>query len=181
MPPVRPPALGLSRRKIRHAVRDDAEVMREIYNDAVRDTTASFDTEPRSLADQVSWLEHHDRRHPVLVVEVDGKVAGWASLSPWSERRAYDGTAEISVYVATPWRNQGLGRALISRILSEAVQCGLHTVLARVTEGNPVSRALHLSAGFTSVGVMHEVGYKFNRFLDVELMEFHIVLPAASD
>jgi L-amino acid N-acyltransferase len=156
---------------IRPAGPADAEAMREIYNDAVRSTTATFDTEPRSLADQLAWLAYHDARHPVFVAESGGGVVGWASLSPWSERRAYDGTAEISVYVGRAWRRRGFGRALITEILGTAATVGLHTVLARVVEGNPASRALHLLAGFRVVGTMHEVGYKFRRYLHVELME----------
>jgi L-amino acid N-acyltransferase YncA len=159
---------------IRAASRADADSIREIYNEAVLSTTATFDTEPRSASDQMAWFEHHDARHPILVVEIGGTVAGWASLSPWSDRKAYNWTAEISVYVASAWRHRGLGRALIVAILEAAARYKLHTVLARVVEGNPVSRALHVSAGFSSVGVMHEVGYKFDQFLNVELLELRI-------
>lgn len=156
---------------IRPARAGDAEGMRAIYNHAVRTTTATFDTTPRSRADQVKWLESHDVRHPVLVATAGSRSIGWASLSPWSERRAYDGTAETSVYVAAAWRGRGVGRTLLSRLLSAAARVGFHTILARIAEGNPVSRRLHLSAGFSVVGVMHEVGFKFGDFLDVELLE----------
>jgi L-amino acid N-acyltransferase len=159
---------------VRRARPDDVELMRVIYNDAVRTTTATFDTEPRTLAAQRAWFGEHDERHPVLVAEFGGNVVGWASLSPWSDRKAYDGTAETSVYVASEWRRRGVGRALVSAILQEATRCGFHTLLARVAEGNPVSRALHLSAGFVPVGVMHQVGHKFGRFLDVELLELQL-------
>jgi phosphinothricin acetyltransferase len=142
-----------------------------IYNEAVRSTTATFDTEPRSLVDQVQLLEHHGPNHPVLVAELGGAVVGWASLSSWSERCSYAGTAEISVYVGERWRNQGIGRTLLKELTAMGPAGGLHTILARIAEGNPVSRRLHQSAGFVTVGVMHEVGYKFGRFLDVELME----------
>jgi L-amino acid N-acyltransferase len=159
---------------IRPAVRTDADAMRQIYNEAVRTTTATFDTEPRSLEDQLTWLAEHDLRHPVLVAEEHGTVEGWVSLSPWSDRRAYDGTAEISVYVGVPWQNRGLGRALVSEVLTAAQRLGFHAILARVAEGNPVSRALHVSVGFVPVGVMHEVGYKFGRHLNVELLELRL-------
>jgi L-amino acid N-acyltransferase len=156
---------------IRPALPGDVDAMRAIYNDAVRSTTATFDTEPRTLADQLAWFDQHDARHPILVAEIGGEVVGWVSLSPWSERPAYEGTAEISEYVAAPWRRRGIGHTLISEIFLAAARCNLHVVLARIAEGNPASRALHLAAGFKPVGVMHEVGYKFDQFLDVELME----------
>jgi L-amino acid N-acyltransferase len=159
---------------LRPAGISDAERLRDIYNEAVRETTATFDTEPRSLEDQVSWLEGHDDRHPVLAALLDNVVVGWASLSPWSERCAYEGTAEISVYVGSEWRRRGVGRALVQETLRAGARCRLHTILARIAEGNPVSRRLHLSAGFTPVGVMHQVGYKFGRYLDVELLELSL-------
>jgi len=156
---------------VRPARRADAESIASIYNEAVRSTTATFDTEPRSLARQLQLMEDHDANHPLLVAELEGEVAGWASLSPWSERCAYDGTAEVSVYVGERWRNRGIGRALVTEILAAGPRCGLHTILARIAEGNPASRRLHQSLGFDTVGVMREVGYKFGRFLDVELMQ----------
>lgn len=157
--------------KIRPALLRDADPMREIYNEAVGSTTATFDTEPRTLADQLAWFAQHDTRHPVHVAEIGREIVGWASLSPWSDRRAYGGTAEISVYVAAPWRSRGIGHSLLSDIVSAGARCNLHVILARVAEGNPASRAIHLAAGFIPVGVMHEVGHKFNRFLNVELLE----------
>lgn len=160
--------------RVRAARVRDAEAMRAIYNDAIRTTTATFDTTPRSRPDQMRWLESHDGRHPVLVATLGGKTIGWASLSPWSDRHAYDGTAETSVYVAAEWRGHGVGRALMSSILSAASRLRFHTLLARVAEGNPASRRLHRSAGFEVVGVMHEVGYKFGRFLNVELLELAV-------
>ncbi len=159
---------------IRSAVEEDAAAIANIYNEAVRTTTATFDTEPRSLQDQVQWLKHHGARYPVLVAELDETVAGWTSLSAWSDRSAYSGTAELSVYVGTPWQNRRIGRALLTALFMEASRLGFHTILARVAQGNPASRRLHLSAGFLSVGVMHEVGYKFDRFLDVELLECRV-------
>ncbi|MFZ1022703.1 MAG: N-acetyltransferase family protein [Thermoplasmata archaeon] len=163
---------------IRAALPTDVDAIAAIYNEAVRTTTATFDTEPRSVEEQSSWLAHHDSRHPVLVAQVGREVVGWACLSPWSERRAYAATTEISVYVASEWRGRGIGRYLVAEIRARATALGIHTILARIAEGNPVSRQLHLSAGFTTVGVMREVGFKFGRLIDVELMQ--LTLPKNS-
>ena len=159
---------------IRPARAEDAKAIAAIYKAAVRSTTATFDTEPRSLADQVSWLEHHDPDHPVLVAELEGVVAGWAALSPWSERCAYALTAELSIYIGETWRNRGIGRSLLKKLIALGRSHGLHSILARVAEGNPVSQRLHRSEGFRTVGLMREVGYKFGRFLDVELMQLSL-------
>lgn len=165
--------------RIRPARSRDSEAIRTIYNAAVRTSTATFDTVPRSSRDQHAWYSAHKGRYPVVIAEVEGGVVGWASLSAWSERRAYRATAELSVYVATSHRGRGLGKALVLAVLNAGSRRGVRTVLARVVEGNPTSRALHLAVGFTPVGVMHRVGKKFGRILDVELLEFHG--PAGGD
>src|SRR5205823_4527909 len=85
-----------SRITIRRAGLDDLPAITAIYNEAIRGTTATFDTEPKAVAERLPWFESHDERHPILVAEADGEVVGWASLSRWSERRAYDDTAETS-------------------------------------------------------------------------------------
>ncbi|MCA9049917.1 MAG: GNAT family N-acetyltransferase, partial [Planctomycetaceae bacterium] len=77
---------------IRLAEHSDAVAIAEIYNEAIRTTTATFDTEPKSVEDRRQWLEQHDQRHPVWVAEVDGSVVGWASISAWSDRPAYNDT-----------------------------------------------------------------------------------------
>lgn len=156
---------------IRAARVEDAESIATIYNEAVRTTTATFDTEPRTLVDQVDWLRRHQGHYPVLVAEADGQVVGWASLSEWSERRAYLRTAENSVYVDPAWRNQGVGRSLLANICKAGASQGLHTVIARIADGNAASLHLHESVGFRSIGVMREVGYKFGRLVDVHLMQ----------
>lgn len=156
---------------IRAARENDAERIRAIYNEAVRTTTATFDTEPRSLVDQVTWLRHHDGHYPVLVAEADGTVVGWASLSEWSERPAYALTAENSVYVEEEWRNRGVGRSLLAAVCAAGASQGFHTIIARIADGNSASLHLHESLGFRPVGVMREVGQKFGRLIDVHLMQ----------
>ena len=81
--------------------------MTAIYNDAVARTTGTFDTEPKTLDQQREWFDRHGASHPVLVAEEAGRVVGWASLSPWSDRCAYARTAEVSVYVDESSRGGG--------------------------------------------------------------------------
>ena len=90
--------------QIRKAAIADLEAIREIYNEAILTTTATFDTEPKSADERLQWFQSHDERHPILVAVVDGKVVGWASLTPWSDRAAYDDTAETSFYVKSEFR-----------------------------------------------------------------------------
>ncbi len=156
---------------IRLATPTDARSIADIYNEAIIGTTATFDTEPKTEEDRRKWLQDHQDRYPVLVAERDGEVVGWAALSRWSDRPAYAGTAETSFYVARKHRGTGVGRLLKERLIVEARRAGFHTILARVAEGNAVSGHLNESLGFVHVGTMREVGFKFGRRLDVEIMQ----------
>jgi L-amino acid N-acyltransferase len=156
---------------IRPARHQDLPAINEIYNEAVLRSTATFDTEPKSMAERASWFAKHGARHPVLVAELEGKVAGWGSLSAWSDRTAYDVTAEVSVYVRETLRGQGIGRKLLEELVAAAPGLGLHSLLSRITEDSRVSIHLHESLGFHHVGVLKEVGRKFGKLLDVYLMQ----------
>ena len=149
----------------------DVPGITSIYNDAVRTTIATFDLEPRSLAAGRRWFRSHGLRHPVLVAVRAGEIVGWASLSPWSDRPAYDRTAEVSVYVEAGSRGLGIGHRLLAELVREGGRRGLHTLIARVADGNAVSLRLHASLGFVPIGVMREVGTKFGRLLDVHLLQ----------
>lgn len=156
---------------IRPAKLDDLNTITEIYNEAILATVATFDTEPKTDAEQKAWFANHDPKHPILVAETDGAVVGWASLSKWSDRCAYSDTAEISLYVKEEFQGGGLGRRLLEDIIREGEKVGLHTVIARIAEGNKESIYLHESVGFEHIGIMKEVGRKFDKLLDVYLMQ----------
>ena len=107
----------------------------------------------------------------MIVAEVQGEVVGWASLSRYSDRLAYEKTAEISVYVKDGFRGRGIGRKLMEEIIARGRAAGLHTILARITASNEQSIYLHEAFGFQHIGVMREVGRKFGMLLDVCLMQ----------
>lgn len=156
---------------IRLATADDVPAITGIYNQAVTETTASFDLEPRPVEDRMAWFTAHGPRHPVLVADVDGVIAGWASLSPYSERAAYDDTAEISIYIERAWYRRGIGAALGMELLARARSAGLHSIIARICTENEASMNLTRTLGFTEAGVLHQVGFKFGRWLDVAQLE----------
>jgi phosphinothricin acetyltransferase len=156
---------------IRRAELADLPAITEIYNEAIRTTTATFDTEEKTLAQRRAWLESHDERHPVLVALLNDAVVGWASLTAWSDRQAYAETAETSFYVHSSARGRGIGRQLKEAILAEAQRLGFHTLIARVAEGSDESLHLNESLGFTHVGTLKEVGRKFGRLLSVHILQ----------
>ncbi len=157
---------------IRDAAPSDIPAIVDIYNESVVSSTATFDTTPKTIEDYTAWFSSHDAGHPVIVAEQGGVLAAWAALSRYSDRAAYDGTAEISLYVARSHRRRGIGKRLFSAIVDRGRAVGLHTVVSRIAEGNDVSVALHTSAGFVTVGVMRQVGRKFGRLLDVIIMQY---------
>jgi phosphinothricin acetyltransferase len=156
---------------IRQAISADLGQITEIYNDAIEKTTATFDTEPKTLEEQEAWFEEHDARHPILIAEQDGIIIAWTSLSQWSDRCAYSDTAEISLYVKEVHRGKGIGKQLMKAIIQEGKTAGLHTVIARIAGSNKTSADLCKSFGFQYIGTMKEVGNKFGKLLDVHLMQ----------
>ena len=157
--------------QLRLATLDDAEAMRTIYNLEVETSTATFDLVTRSLDGQRSWLAERSGAHAAVVAVSDGEVVGFASLSPYKERAAYRTTVEDSVYVRRDHHGQGIGKALLGEMLDVARQHGFHSVMARIEATRAPSLALHSSLGFELVGIEREVGRKFNRWLDVALMQ----------
>jgi L-amino acid N-acyltransferase YncA len=156
---------------IRKAAKSDIDAITEIYNEAILTTTATFDTEPKSITDRLQWFNSHDERHPIFVAVYEGSVVGWSSITQWSERPAYSETSEISSYVKSEYRNKGIGRKLKIVIIEEAKKLQFHCLIARVAGESAVSLHLNRSFGFVEVGTLKEVGKKFGRRLDVHILQ----------
>jgi len=156
---------------LRPATLDDAAAVRAIYNVEVETSTATFDLVTRSLDDQRAWLAARSGAFAAIVAVDGDAVIGFASLSPYKERAAYRTTVEDSVYVDRGHHGRGVGRALLGYVVDVAAASGFHAVMARIEAGGTASRALHAACGFELVGVEREVGRKFNRWLDVAVMQ----------
>jgi L-amino acid N-acyltransferase len=156
---------------LRKATIEDLGGITEIYNEAICNTTATFDTQPKTLKEQKTWFQNHQPNYPVLIAEQDKLVVGWASLSKWSDRCAYSDTSEASIYIKKEYRGKGIGKQLLEALLQEGKNISLHTVIARIAGDNQASMHLFRSEGFKNIGVMREVGRKFGKLLDVYLMQ----------
>lgn len=159
---------------LRQARQSDAEAIRSIYNHEALSTTATFDLVPRSLDDQRLWLSARSGAFSAIVAEdlaSGGEVVGFAALSPYRERAAYRTSVEDSIYVRRDRTGQGIGALLLTELLDVAASSGFHAVFARIEASGEASRALHARCGFELVGVERETGRKFNRWLDVALMQ----------
>jgi L-amino acid N-acyltransferase len=158
--------------EVRRARLEDAEAIRTIYNAEVTGSTNTFDLVPRSLADQQAWLAARSGAHAAVVaLDGTGEVVGFGSLSPYRDRPAYRTTVEDSVYVRRDRQRSGVGGQVLGELVAVARAQGFHSVMARIVGGHEASIALHRRHGFTLVGVEREVGRKFNRWLDVAVMQ----------
>lgn len=156
---------------LRPATAADAAATAEIYNAEVLGSRVTFDLVTRSVEEQAAWLDARSGALEVVVAEIDGVVAGYASLSAYRERPAYRTTVEDSVYVHGDHRGAGVGRALLGEIVGVARERGFHSVIARIVSDHEASIRLHGALGFRQVGVEREVGRKFGRWLDVTVMQ----------
>jgi phosphinothricin acetyltransferase len=156
---------------LRSADERDLPAITAIYNQAVLTTTATFDTDPVSLDSRLAWFNNRNTDFPVIVAVVSGNVVGYAALSRWSDRRAFDISAELSLYVDAAHHGQGVGKALLKRILEMADTTQLYTVMVRITAENEISLKMHAQVGFLEVGVLRHCGIKFGRVLDVVFMQ----------
>ena len=161
---------------IRAATETDLPGITEIYNHAVLNTVSTFDLETKTLEDRRVWFRRHEGRLPVLVAVDEETIVGWASLSELSEKKAYRISAEISLYVRPGWDGRGIGTGLTEAVLHAGPEMGIHAVVARIAGGNEASLHILEKFGFRHVGVLKEVGSKFDRLLDVHLLQK--LLPA---
>ncbi len=156
---------------VRLATLDDAPAVMAIYNAEVESQVSTFDLVARTLDEQRRWLAQRSGAFSTVVAVLDDEVVGFASLSPYKERAAYRTTVEDSVYVSRRHPRLGIGRTLMDHVIDIARDSGFHSIIARIEASGVASRALHEACGFELVGIEREVGRKFNRWLDVAIMQ----------
>ena len=137
-----------------------------IYNHAILHSTATFDTVPVTVEERRPWLDRFDDDNPCVVAVEGGDVVGFAYYLPYRPRLAYRRTKELTVYVDAKARGLGCGRRLYEHLIAHARQRDVHVLVGVVAGHNPASAALHQRCGFEVVGVLREVGWKFDRWLD---------------
>ncbi|MBD5526790.1 MAG: N-acetyltransferase [Lachnospiraceae bacterium] len=161
---------------IRKAELKDLKDLLEIYNNEVVYGISTLDIRPKTLEEWKQWFDAHNiDNHPLIVAEIDGHAAGYASLSSYREKEAYCSTVELSVYVAASYRKRGIAAALMKAILDMAKEDeSIHMVVSVITGGNEASIRLHDKYGFTYCGSIHEVGVKFSEYRDIENYELRV-------
>lgn len=163
---------------IRSATLDDCEAISTIFNATLKTTTSVYAYVEETVDDRRQWLiEKQKANLPVIVEEREGQVVGFATYGSFRSRPAYHYTAEHSVYVAVPWRRQGIGEALLVAIIEEARRHDLKTLVGGIDSANTESVALHLKHGFVYRGTLPQVGYKFGRWLDLSFYTLELPGP----
>lgn len=155
--------------RIRTAEQKDLPELLEIYNYEVVNGVSTLDLNPRTLTEWQIWFDHHNvDNHPLFVAEIEGRVAGYSSLSSYREKEAYKSTVELSIYISPDYRKRGLATALMAYILEEAkADPRTHMVVSVITAGNEASCKLHEKFGFAFCGTVSEVGMKFGKYQDI--------------
>jgi L-amino acid N-acyltransferase YncA len=156
----------------------DATAIATIYNQGIADRTATFETRERAATDVIAWL---DGTHPVVVVERDGRVVGFANTTTYRARDCYAGIAEFGVYVARDQRGTGVGRAAMGALAAAAESAGFWKLVSRVFVSNAASRALLCSVGFREVGTYRRHAKLDGAWIDVVIVERLLGEAASGD
>lgn len=158
--------------EVRKAIKEDLPQMLDIYNDVILNTTAVYDYEPHTLAMRTEWFEVKQQQgFPVFVVENNGEIVGFSSIGPFRAWAAYKYSVENSVYVKSICRGRGIAKLLMQPLIEASKQLGMHTIIAGIDATNEASIALHKNFGFIEVAHFKQVGYKFDRWLDLKFLQ----------
>jgi len=169
-----PPAEPAFSFELRPAADRDVPHMLEIYNHYVANSTVTFDEDALTLKEMRAKFRHvQELGYPWLVaVSPSGMIFGYAYVTPWKTKAAYRFTVEDSIYLSPAATGKGIGKALMSRMLDDARAAGVKEVIAVIADkGADASIALHANFGFTEIGHMGKVGFKFGRWLGTVLMQ----------
>ncbi|MSQ40073.1 MAG: N-acetyltransferase family protein [Dehalococcoidia bacterium] len=161
---------------IRQAEVGDLPAITRIHNEGIEDRIATLDLEPYTVEEKAEQFALMTSQDPTLVAEAGGEVVGWASLHPFSSRKGYWGVKELSIYVARPWRYQGIGARLLEELLQRANALNIYKVILNVLPYNQPALALYRQVGFREVGVYHNQGRIDGKWTDILVMEKHLEL-----
>jgi phosphinothricin acetyltransferase len=161
--------------EIRDAEQKDVGHILEIVNDAILNTTANYDYHPHDLDQQMQWYENlKSSGMPVIVAEADGEVIAFASYGSFRTKEGYKYSIEHSIYIQQSYRGKGIGSKLLDILIDRAKEQGFHTMVGVIDYDNKSSIHFHEKAGFIQTGILHEIGYKFDRFLDIVFMQLKL-------
>jgi L-amino acid N-acyltransferase len=161
--------------RIRDATEEDLPGLVAIYNDVIATSTAIYSYDPVTLEERRQWWRARTAQgYPVLVARDEQGVAGFATFGDFRAWPGYRFTVEHSVHVRAAGRGRGVGTLLVQALLARAAALGKHIMIAGVDAGNAGAIRFHERLGFEKSGHLREVGYKFERWLDVLFLQRRI-------
>lgn len=167
-----PKAEGVMRSFItRIATSDDLPRILEIYNQGIEDRIATLETETKNWSYIEHWFSDHQGRYAVLVAEADNNVVGWAALNPYSHRCAYQGVADLSIYIDRQFRGKGVGSTLLQSLEEVARENDFYKIVLFTFPFNEKGQGLYRKTGYREVGVFEKQGIMDGQFIDVMIME----------
>lgn len=157
---------------IREANLSDVPAILEITNYEILNSTVLYEYEPRTIEQQTDWFnEKLVHNWPIIVAESETRVIGFGTFGSFRARPAYSKSIEHSVYVHKDYRGKTTGNALMVELIRLAKEGGFHTMIAGIDSSNQGSVEFHRKFGFEVVGTFKEVGFKFDKWLDVVFMQ----------
>ncbi len=160
---------------IRQATEADLPAMLIIYNDIIVNTTAVWHSEPHTLQMRKDWFnQRKEQGFPVFVAVDENEIAGFSTIGSFRPWHGYRFTVENSVYVATEKRGKGIAKLLMQPLIDAARELKIHAIVAGIEAENTTSIALHEKFGFVEVAHFKEVGFKFDRWMDLKFLELVI-------
>ena len=160
---------------IRNATENDLQGILEIYNDAILNTTSVFQYDPHTIEMRQEWFAQKQKENfPVFVAKENNVVIGFSTFGPFRNWPGYKYSVEHSVYVKDGQRGKGIGKLLMQPLIDAAKQMGLHTIIAGIDADNKISIQFHKQFGFEKVAYIKQVGWKFERWLDLVFMQLII-------
>ncbi|MEM6843121.1 MAG: N-acetyltransferase family protein [Bacteroidota bacterium] len=157
---------------VRNAETKDVDRILEIVNHEILNSTVIYEYKERTLTQQLEWFEQKQANgFPVIVAEYGGRVVGFGTYGTFRARPAYQFTVEHSVYVSHEFRANGVGKQLLTKLIELAKENGFHVMIAGVDSSNQQSFEFHKKFGFEEVGTFKEVGYKFDKWLDIRFLQ----------
>lgn len=160
---------------IRQATREDVADILEIFNYNICHSTAIYLYEEQTFEERMAWFDGKvEAGEPILIYEVDGKVGGYATYGKFRPHIAYQYTIENSVYVHENFQRRGIAKALMLQLIEEAKAGHYKTMIACIDASNDGSKYMHEKLGFTYKGTLENVGYKFEKWLDLDMYQLEL-------
>jgi phosphinothricin acetyltransferase len=172
---------GSEKMQIRDAVLADFDQITAIYNEILTNSTAIYNDRPATREDRIAWWRGRQKQgYPMLVATGGSRIAGFATFGDFRSWPGYRFTVEGTVHIDSGSRGQGIGTELLKTLIVRAKALGKHTMIAGVDSENAASLRFLERLGFQRVGRLQEVGFKFNRFLNLVFLQYWITPPVSS-